>query len=166
MNLPVATRAYCSIRDLAALFIEFFKRPQYGKLSIPAAGMAGATTSQSKSQVFLCRGYLQLPPARVSTLTPTDDQIAFWRLLTDSMGGAFGERRALTSRIGGCGRVHRWGGPVEEIRPGYVVWIPPAEKHWHGAAPSTAMSHIAIQEQLDGKAADWMEHVSDEQYNG
>ena len=66
----------------------------------------------------------------------------------------------------GCGRVQRWGGPIEEIRPGDVVWIPPGEKHWHGAAPTTAMTHIAIQEQLDGKTADWMEHVSDEQYRG
>lgn len=64
----------------------------------------------------------------------------------------------------GCGRVQRWGGPVEEIRPGDVVSILPGEKHWHGAAPSTAMTHIAIHEFLDGKAADWMEQVSDEQY--
>jgi len=64
----------------------------------------------------------------------------------------------------GCGRVQRWGGAIEEIRPGDVVSIPPGEKHWHGAAPATAVIHIAIQEQLDGKAADWMEHVSDEQY--
>ena len=64
----------------------------------------------------------------------------------------------------GCGRAQRWGGPVEEIRPGDVVWIPPSEKHWHGAASTTAMTHIAIQEQLDGKAADWMEQVGDEQY--
>ncbi len=56
------------------------------------------------------------------------------------------------------------GGPIEEIRPGDVVWIPPAEKHWHGASPATAMTHIAIQEQLDGKTADWMEKVSDEHY--
>jgi len=64
----------------------------------------------------------------------------------------------------GCGRAQRWGGPVEEIRPGDVIWIPPGEKHWHGAAATTAMTHIAIQEQLDGKAADWMEHVTDEEY--
>lgn len=64
----------------------------------------------------------------------------------------------------GCGRTQRWGGPVEDIRPGDVLWIPPGEKHWHGAAPSTAMTHIAIQEQLDGKATGWMEHVSGEQY--
>ena len=64
----------------------------------------------------------------------------------------------------GCGRVQRWGGPVEEIRSGDVVSILPSEKHWHGAAPSTAMTHIAIQEYLEGRAADWMEHVSDDQY--
>ena len=64
----------------------------------------------------------------------------------------------------GCGRVQHWGGLIEEIRPGDVVWIPPGEKHWHGAAPTTAMTHIAIHEQLDGKAVDWLEHVSDEQY--
>lgn len=64
----------------------------------------------------------------------------------------------------GCGRVQRWGDPVEEIRPGDVVWIPPGEKHWHGAAPATAMTHVSILEKLDGKSADWMEHVSDEQY--
>ena len=64
----------------------------------------------------------------------------------------------------GCGWAQRWGGPMEEIRPGDVIWIPPGEKHWHGAAPATAMTHIAIQEQLEGKAVDWMEHVSAEQY--
>jgi len=68
--------------------------------------------------------------------------------------------------IAGCGRTQRWGGPVEEIKPGDVVWIPPGEKHWHGAAPATGMTHIAIQESLDGGAAQWMEHVSDEQYLG
>jgi len=66
----------------------------------------------------------------------------------------------------GCGRVRQWGGRIEEIRPGDVVWIPPAEKHWHGASPTTAMTHIAIQEHLDGKTADWMEKVTDEQYQG
>ncbi len=64
----------------------------------------------------------------------------------------------------GCGWVQRWGGPVEEVRPGDVVWFAPDEKHWHGATATTAMTHIAIVEKLDGKSADWMEHVSDEQY--
>ena len=64
----------------------------------------------------------------------------------------------------GCGWAQREGGPIEEIRPGDIVWFAPGEKHWHGATPATAMTHIAIQEQLDGKAVDWLEHVSDEQY--
>ena len=66
----------------------------------------------------------------------------------------------------GCGRAQRWDGPMEEIRPGDVVWFPPGEKHWHGAAPNTAMTHIAIQENLDGKVVDWLEQVSEEQYQG
>ena len=66
----------------------------------------------------------------------------------------------------GRGRVQRWGGPIEDILPGDVIWFPPGEKHWHGASPTTAMTHIAIQERLDGKPVDWMEKVSDEQYQG
>ena len=64
----------------------------------------------------------------------------------------------------GCGWVQREGGGVEEIRPGDVVWFAAGEKHWHGATATTAMTHIAIQEALDGKVVDWMEHVTDEQY--
>jgi len=64
----------------------------------------------------------------------------------------------------GCGWTQRQGGPREEIRPGDVVWIPPGEKHWHGATATAAMTHIAIQEMLDGKAVDWMEKVTDQQY--
>lgn len=60
--------------------------------------------------------------------------------------------------------MQRWGGPIEEIRPGDVVWMAPGEKHWHGAAPTTAMMHIAIVEKLEGGNTDWMEHVSDELY--
>ena len=65
----------------------------------------------------------------------------------------------------GCGRVQREGGPIEDIRSGDVVWFPPGEKHWHGAAPSTAMSHIAIQEKQNGSPVDWMEQVSAGQYD-
>jgi len=65
---------------------------------------------------------------------------------------------------GGCGRAQRWGDAIEEIRPGDVVWFPPNEKHWHGASATTAMTHIAIQEALDGKFVEWMEQVTDEQY--
>ena len=66
----------------------------------------------------------------------------------------------------GAGRVQRWGGPIEAINPGDIVWFSPGEKHWHGAAPTTAVTHIAVQERLDGKAVDWLEHVSDDQYDG
>jgi quercetin dioxygenase-like cupin family protein len=65
----------------------------------------------------------------------------------------------------GCGRAQRWGGKIEEICPGDVVWFAPGEKHWHGAAAATAMTHIAVQEKLDGKAVEWMEKVTDEQYH-
>ena len=67
--------------------------------------------------------------------------------------------------ISGFGLAQREGGPIEEIRAGDIVWFAPGEKHWHGASPTTAMSHIAIQEMLDGKAVDWMEKVTDEQYS-
>lgn len=73
-----------------------------------------------------------------------------------------GQTLVVTS---GTGRAQRDGGPIEEIRPGDVVWFAPGEKHWHGASPTTAMTHIALQERLDGKVVDWMEQVSDEQYS-
>jgi quercetin dioxygenase-like cupin family protein len=72
-----------------------------------------------------------------------------------------GQTLVVTS---GLGWVQHEGGPIEEIRPGDVVWIPPGERHWHGATPTTAMTHIAIQEMLNGKAVDWLEHVTDAQY--
>lgn len=68
--------------------------------------------------------------------------------------------------VSGLGRVQRLGGPVEEIRPGDVVWFAPGEKHWHGASPTTAMTHIALQEVENGKVVDWLEHVTDDQYGG
>jgi quercetin dioxygenase-like cupin family protein len=87
----------------------------------------------------------------------TSDQI-----VEESHGDqALGQTLIVTS---GLGWVQRWAGPKEEIRPGDVIWFPPGEKHWHGAAAMTAMTHIAIVEQLNGKSADWMEKVSDDQY--
>lgn len=73
-----------------------------------------------------------------------------------------GQTLIITS---GSGLAQRLGGTIEEIHPGDVIWFPPGEKHWHGATPTAAMTHIAIQEQLNGKAVDWLEHVTDEQYN-
>jgi quercetin dioxygenase-like cupin family protein len=66
----------------------------------------------------------------------------------------------------GAGQAQRWGGAIEQIRPGDVVWFPPGEKHWHGATATTALTHIAVQEQLDGKAVEWLEQVSEAQYRG
>jgi len=73
---------------------------------------------------------------------------------------ALGQTLIVTA---GCGRVQRWGGPVEEIHPGDVVWFEPGEKHWHGATPTTAMTHIAIMEKSGGNSTEWMEKVNDEQ---
>jgi len=76
---------------------------------------------------------------------------------------ALGQTLIVTA---GCGRVQRWDGPIEEILPGDVVWIEPGEKHWHGASPSTAMTHIAVVEKVGEDSTSWLEHVSDEQYQG
>jgi quercetin dioxygenase-like cupin family protein len=96
-------------------------------------------------------------PARVFGATVTFEPGARTAWHTHPLG----QRLIVTA---GCGRAQRWGGPIEEIRPGDVVSFAPGEKHWHGASPTTSVTHIAIQEQLDGKAVEWMERVSDEQY--
>jgi quercetin dioxygenase-like cupin family protein len=96
-------------------------------------------------------------PARVSGATVTFEPGARTAWHTHPLG------QTLIVTFG-CGRVQRQGGPIEEIRAGDIVWFSPAEKHWHGAAPTTAMTHIAIAEALDGKVVEWMEKVSDEQY--
>ena len=96
-------------------------------------------------------------PARVAAVSVTFEPGARTAWHTHPLG----QTLIVTS---GCGRAQRLGGPIEEIRPGDIVWIPPGEKHWHGAAPTTAMTHIAIQEQLDGQGVEWLEHVTDEQY--
>jgi quercetin dioxygenase-like cupin family protein len=96
-------------------------------------------------------------PARVRSASVTFEPGARTAWHTHPLG----QTLIVTS---GLGWAHRWGGPVEEIRPGDVVWFAPNEKHWHGATPTTAMSHIAIQEALNGKVVEWLEKVSDEQY--
>lgn len=96
-------------------------------------------------------------PARVACASVTFEPGARTAWHTHPLG----QTLIVTS---GSGRAQRWGGPIEEIRPGDVVWIAPGEKHWHGAAPTSAMTHIAVQERLDGKVVDWFEQVSEEQY--
>lgn len=97
------------------------------------------------------------PPARAAAATVTFEPGARTAWHTHPLGQTL-------IVVSGSGRVQVWGGPTEEIRPGDVVWFPPGEKHWHGASPTTAMTHIAIQEALDGTVVEWMEHVTDEQY--
>jgi quercetin dioxygenase-like cupin family protein len=96
-------------------------------------------------------------PSRVSSASVTFEPGARIAWHTHPLG----QRLIVTS---GLGWAQSWGGSIEEIRPGDVVWFAPGEKHWHGAAPTTAMTHIAIQEALNGKVVEWMEHVSDKQY--
>ena len=79
---------------------------------------------------------------------------------------AYTSTRSDVDRHFGSWVAQRWSGPIDEIRPGDVVWFAPGEKHWHGATPTTAMTHIAIQEAAEGKVVEWMEKVSDEQYGG
>jgi quercetin dioxygenase-like cupin family protein len=103
-------------------------------------------------------GRFQAPdPARVSGASVTFEPGA----RTAWHSHPLGQTLIVTS---GRGWVQHWSGPIEEIQPGDVIWIPPGAKHWHGATPTTAMTHIAIVERLDGKTTDWMEKVSDEQY--
>jgi quercetin dioxygenase-like cupin family protein len=96
-------------------------------------------------------------PARVRSATVTFEARARTAWHTHPLG-------QILIIVSGLGRAQHWGGPVEEIRPGDVVWFPPGEKHWHGAGPDTPMTHIAIQEALDGSPVEWLEQVSDEQY--
>jgi quercetin dioxygenase-like cupin family protein len=99
------------------------------------------------------------PPARAIGIKVTFEPGA--RTLWHSH--PFGQTLIVTD---GCGLAQCWGSPVETIRPGDVIWIPAGEKHWHGATPTTAMVHIAIYEQSEGKSAEWMEAVTDKQYQG
>ena len=122
--------------------------------SRPARDRRIGLPARSASTVF------QAPdPARVSGASVTFEPGARTAWHTHPLG----QTLVITS---GLGWVQREGGAIEEVRPGDVVWFPPGLKHWHGATPTTAMTHIAIQEMINGKNVDWLEHVSDEQYGG
>jgi quercetin dioxygenase-like cupin family protein len=115
----------------------------------PADWFTGAVRIDSRFQ--------RAAPARIGGATVTFEPGARTAWHTHPLG----QTLIVTA---GCGRVQRDGGPIEEIRAGDIVWFEPGERHWHGASPTTAMTHIAIAEMLDGKAVEWMEHVTDEQY--
>ena len=119
-----------------------------------AAGPAGYFTGHVRIDPL----FQPAAPARAASALVTFDPGARTAWHTHPLG----QRLVVTS---GVGRAQRWGGPIEEIRAGDVVWFEPGEKHWHGAGPTTAMTHIAVQEVMDGSAVEWLEHVSDDQYN-
>ena len=117
----------------------------------PADWFTGAVRIDSRFQ--------REAPARIGGATVTFEPGARTAWHTHPLG----QTLLVTS---GCGRVQRDGGPIEEIRARDIVWFAPGERHWHGASPTTAMTHIAIAEMLDGKVVEWMEHVTDQQYGG
>jgi quercetin dioxygenase-like cupin family protein len=119
-------------------------------------------TSEGSAEYFTGKVHVEMliqaeAPARVVAASVTFEPGARTAWHTHPLG----QTLIVTA---GLGRAQREGGLVEEIRPGDVVWFPPGEKHWHGAAPTSAMTHIAIQEALDGKTVEWLEHVTDAQY--
>ena len=129
-------------------------------MEIKRAGSQASTKGSSDYSTGTVRvdPLFQAPaPARVSGAAVTFERGA----RTAWHAHPLGQTLVVTA---GFGRVQRWDGPIEEIRPGDVVWFPPGEKHWHGASPTPALTHIAVQEQLDGKNVEWMEQVSDDQY--
>jgi 4-carboxymuconolactone decarboxylase len=146
---------------------------------VPATVAAQSQAAQDSQKIRITRAGSQ-PPRTGPSENFTGSVRIDSSFQAESPGRMFGARVAFepgarthwhTHPLGqilivtaGSGRVQRWGDVVEEIRPGDVVWIPRGQKHWHGASPNTAMTHIAIVEQLDGKSTDWMEKVSDEQY--
>lgn len=129
-------------------------------ITVTPAGTAATTTGSASNftgTVVVDARFQAAAPARIGggTVTFAPGARTAWH------SHALGQTLFVTS---GVGLVQSWGGPIREIRPGDVVWIPPGVKHWHGASATNGMSHIAIAESLDGKSVDWMELVSDEQY--
>ncbi|CAN7261970.1 cupin domain-containing protein [Bosea sp. LjRoot9] len=115
----------------------------------PAQNFTGAVRVEGR--------FFGRPPARVGGATVTFEPGARTAWHTHPLG----QTLIVTA---GLGLVQHWGGAIQEIRPGDVVWIPPGVKHWHGASAATGMTHVAISEALDGKTVEWLEHVSDDQY--
>ena len=136
-------------RGLGATAMEMTKSGSQPSAKGPADWFTGVVRIDSPFQ--------RPSPARVGGATVTFEPGARTAWHTHPLG----QTLIVT---GGCGRVQRDGGPIEEIRAGDIVWFAPGERHWHGASPTTAMTHIAIAELLDGKVVEWLEHVTDQQY--
>jgi quercetin dioxygenase-like cupin family protein len=128
--------------------------------------VAGGSTATRRAPAEACTGtvwqdpIIEAPaPARIRAARVTFEPGARTAWHTHPLGQTL-------HVLSGLGRVQTWGGPIRDIRPGDTVWIPPGEKHWHGAAPEVGMVHVALQEHLDGKHVHWLEQVSDAQYSG
>ncbi|WP_312362654.1 cupin domain-containing protein [Ensifer sp.] len=129
-------------------------------MDIKRSGSAASTTGPSDyftGTVRIDAPFSGSPPARIGGATVTFEPGARTAWHTHPLGQTL-------IVLSGLGRAQREGGPIEEIRPGDIVWFAPGEKHWHGASPAAAMTHIAIAEALDGKVVDWLEKVSDTDY--
>ena len=167
--MPVSRRTFLKTTGAAALAIPAILRAQADTPSTQRKELKmeikrNGSQPSSKGPADWFTGTVRIdplfqanPPARASGASVTFEPSARTAWHTHPLG----QTLIVTA---GCGRAQREGGPVEEIRPGDVISFAPNEKHWHGAAPTTAMTHIAIQEALDGKVVDWMEKVSDQQY--
>src|SRR5437867_4397850 len=167
--MPLSRRTFLKTTSAAALAFPAILRAQAGasltqqqKLNMEIKRIGSQPSSKGPADWFT--GTVRLdplfqasPPARVGGASVTFEPGA----RTAWHSHPLGQTLIVTA---GLGWAQRWDAPIEQIRPGDVVWFPPGEKHWHGASATTAMTHIAIQEQLDGRAVDWLEHVSDEQY--
>ena len=157
----LAAGALCAA---AALLASKANAQPAAKPSVQSINRAGSQASAAGPAEFFTGR------VRVDPLWPADDHITASGALVTFEPGArsawhvhpSGQRLVVMS---GVGRTQQWGGRIEEIRPGDVVWCPPGVKHWHGAAPNTAMTHLAVSGTVDGKAVEWMEKVTDEQYN-
>jgi quercetin dioxygenase-like cupin family protein len=158
------------MRAAIAIACALFAAPAFAQAQSQAADAPDMTIARAGSQATI-KG-----PAQYFTGSVRVDPLFPQRAPTATSGAQVtfepGARSAWHTHpagqvlivTAGVGRVQRWGGPVQEIRPGDVVWTPPGVKHWHGASPTTAMSHIAIQDAVNGKNVEWLEQVSDEQY--
>lgn len=163
MKLLATTIASCSLLALGFSPVEPAQAPSSNNTQLVEVRRNGSQPS-TRGPAENFTGSVRIDPlfspegpARASSARVTFEPSARTAWHTHPLG----QRLIVTA---GVGWVQQWGGQIQEIRPGDVVWIPPGVKHWHGATTTTTMTHIAIQEQLDGKVVDWMEQVSDEQY--
>lgn len=160
MNKTLFVGAFATLIAIATMAAEVAQNSAADQVSVVRSGSQPATNGSPEfftGQVRVASQFGRDEPSRVTGATVTFEPGAHTAWHTHPLG----QTLIVTA---GTGRVCQWGGAMQEIKPGDVVWIPPNAKHWHGASPTEAMTHIAIQERLDGKNVTWMEKVTAEQY--